>query len=142
MRLRFYIASKLDNAPAVRELRDALVERGWIHTYDWTVHGSVQGQGHERIQSIALAEAEGVRTADFVIVLLPGGRGTHTEFGMALALNKIVFLVGDVERDFSDGYTCAFYHHPWVLRLPLGTAQLLADQITQLLADRITHGGA
>jgi hypothetical protein len=113
--MKFYIASKLENAPAVRSLRDRLLTLGWSVTYDWTVHGSVQREGADVIQIVALAEAAGVEAADVVIVLLPGGRGTHTELGMAIALKKKIVLCGLLERDFGDdGNTVAFYHHPQV----------------------------
>ena len=85
-------------------------------TYDWTAHGSVWKDGADRIRKVAQAEMQGVLDADYVVVLLPGGRGTHTELGMALADGKPVILYG-TDDDFSGPKTCAFYHHPLVRRL-------------------------
>jgi len=107
-RHRIYIASALENAAAVRELRDALAVRGIGLTYDWTGHGSVQDQGEERIREVGRAEAQGVRDADLVVVLLPGGRGTHTELGIAIGAGVPVVLVGDLLGP--DGRTCALYY--------------------------------
>lgn len=117
--MRYYIASRLENAPRVKELKHILDANGWHHTYDWTVHGSVQNEGSHIIREVAEREAEGVGTANVVIVLLPGGRGTHTELGIALGLNlRVVLLSETAEIDFGqDGRTCAFYHHSLVQRV-------------------------
>lgn len=126
----YYIASSLKNVDQVRELKKVLDAAGWRHTYDWTVHGSVQREGFERIAEVAAAESQGVCEADVVIVLLPGGRGTHTELGMAIGLvdavawapgqkrsPRIAIYSPDPEKDFgTGGTTCAFYHHPCVER--------------------------
>ncbi len=115
MSWKYYIASRLENAEEVKTLKKALDNRGWQHTYDWTTHGSVQAP-RGKMRQIADDEAEGVYKADVVIVLLPGGRGTHAELGMGISLGKEVFILSqDVEADFgTSGRTCAFYHHSQV----------------------------
>ena len=120
----FYIASRLENVGRVRELKRILEAAGHVHTYDWTVHGSVQDAGLDAIREVARREALGVLSADVVIVLLPGGRGTHTELGIAIAdairgqPKRIVLLSESSEIDFgTDGRTCALYHHPKVERV-------------------------
>lgn len=116
--MKFYIASKLENAARVRELAEALKARGWRQTYDWTVHGSVRGD-RERLKETACAEWGGVQDADIIIVLLPGGRGTHTEFGMALAMGKDIVLHSEDPAPFEPASeeTSAFYWAPGVTRL-------------------------
>src|SRR5688500_16566149 len=91
--LRFYIASSLDNIEAVNRLRDELVECGYVQSYDWTEHGSVQANP-ESWKEVCDAEITGVFDADFLIVLLPGGRGTHVELGIALARSIPIIIVG------------------------------------------------
>jgi nucleoside 2-deoxyribosyltransferase len=117
--VKYYIASRLESADRVKSLKKTLDSWGWVHTYDWTVHGSVQKEGYRVIRDVAHKETDGVRQADVVIVLLPGGRGTHTEFGMAIAWEKhVVMLSESFEIDFgNDGRTCAFYHHALVNRV-------------------------
>lgn len=106
----FYIAARLENANLVKKVRDRLVHEGWNITHDWSIEGSVTGTT-EALRRAAWDELRGVRTADAVIVLLPGGRGTHVELGAALILNLPVLvwapddLLLGVDRD-----TCAFYH--------------------------------
>lgn len=114
--MKFYIATKLERVADHHNLRDRLITLGHEITYDWTVHGSVQREGVDVIRKVALAEKRGVLEADFVCVLLPGGRGTHAELGMALAWGKPVFIHARAEDGFfaQDERTCAFYHDPLV----------------------------
>lgn len=127
---KVYIASRLENAAAVRELRDELAKHDVAVTYDWTEHGSVQGEGAERMREVAHAEAKGVEDADLVIVLLPGGRGTHVELGVAIGAGVDVLLVGDQEQG---GHDCAFYNHDHVFRVPHGFAREVANHVEHML---------
>ena len=83
--MKVYIASTLSNADEAQAVSEALALDGWETTYPWFSHGSVQAEGEERIREVAAAEIAGVLEADLVIVVLPGGRGTHVELGIALA---------------------------------------------------------
>lgn len=80
-----YVASTLTNAGEAQAVAEALEQDGWSITYKWWTHGSVQAEGDDRIREVATAEMGGVVAADLVVVVLPGGRGTHVELGMALA---------------------------------------------------------
>lgn len=116
--MKFYIASKLENSEMVMSLSRLLKAYQWQHTYDWTKHGSVQNEGEERITQVAENELRGVKEADIVIVLLPGGRGTHAELGAANILNKKVFIWAEAEELFlHDERTCAFYWNHNVTRV-------------------------
>lgn len=122
--MEVYIATSLDNAAQHNRVRDVLWDRYHIGlTYDWTKHGSVRDQGFERIAEVAMLERDGVQRADIVIVLLPGGKGTHAELGMALAFGHQVVIYGTKE-DFEGPRTCAFYHDPRCHRLLAGHAAL------------------
>lgn len=113
---KFYIATTLRNHFAHNLVRDLLVAKGHEITYDWTVHGPVWASGFEVLTETAHKEMQGVVDSDFVVVLLPGGNGTHTELGMALALGKPVFLFSSLSTDVFGAVpeTCAFYHHSLV----------------------------
>lgn len=63
----------------------------------------------------AAREREAIERSDLVILLLPGGRGTHVELGMALG-KKVFLCAGDAEA-FAPEDTVAFYHLPGVVRL-------------------------
>ena len=104
---------------------------GWIHTYDWTAHGSVKTTDPETLRAIGENEFDGVRNSDIVIVLTPQGRGTHTEFGMVLALNKKVYLCHNDDSYFKcDENTSAFYWLPQVKRIA-GSTEDIAREVLQ-----------
>jgi len=116
--MKFYIASKLENFEQVQYLAGKLKASGWIHTYDWTAHSSVKATNVETLKEVAQKEYNGVKDADVVIVLTPQGRGTHTEFGMAIALNKRIYLCHNDDMYFlCDDNTSAFYWLPNVTQL-------------------------
>lgn len=117
--MRVYIATSLENAGGHNSIWGA-IKAAVPHaelTYDWTEHGSVQGDGEARIRAVAIAEAEGVMSADLVVALLPGGRGTHVEIGIAIGAGVPVLLLVTPEHEALHPRTCAFYHHPGVRRV-------------------------
>jgi hypothetical protein len=115
--MMFYIATSLERAKEHTELRLKLEALGHECTYNWVPHGSVQHLGSERITEVAQAEIDGVMDADVVIVLLPGGRGTHAELGAAIGActSEYIYVVGEMKD--GDGRECAFYYHPDVVRV-------------------------
>lgn len=132
--MKFYIASKFENHEQVQALAGKLKAAGWTHTYDWTVHGSVKETDIDLLKDVGQKECNAVREADIIIVLTPQGRGTHTEFGMAVALGKKVYLChADNTYFLCDDNTSAFYWLPNVIQL-IGTTDDIAYEI--LLANR------
>lgn len=115
--MKYYIASKLENHAEHNRVRDILNALGHELTYDWTHHGPVYRSGLNKVSEIALEETNGVRNADFVVVLWPGGRGTHVEMGIAIGMDKEVVFISDNEAHHTaTEETCAFYHYPRVRR--------------------------
>lgn len=130
--MKFYIASGLQNYEQVRSLSKLLKNSGWTHTYDWTHHVSEKASDTETLRHIGEQEYNGVRQADVVIILTPRGRGTHTEFGMAIALNKIIYLCHEDDTYFKcDDNTSAFYWLPEVKHL-IGNTESIAAQLLRL----------
>ena len=87
-----------------------MVDEGWERTFKWEAHQS-NNDGHG---ALAVAELEGIRQADVLIVLLPGGYGTHVEIGAALALGKPVILHAPDRATLETPYPCIFHYHPAV----------------------------
>jgi hypothetical protein len=52
-----------------------------------------------------------------VVILLPAGRGAHIELGIALALNKKIFLCSATKDEFSIENTVPFYELPDIVQL-------------------------
>jgi|GEM_PF-181155 Nucleoside 2-deoxyribosyltransferase. len=136
--MKFYIASKLENYEQVQRLANLLKQSGWEHTYDWTVHGSIKSPNLETLKSIGQNEYDGVKNADIVIVLTPQGRGTHVELGIAIALNKIVYICHEDDTYFQCDYnTSAFYWLPNVKHF-VGSVEDLAVKL--LKPEFLYHG--
>lgn len=115
--MKFYLATKLENRALAKKVIAELRSWGWEPSYDWTVHGSVSGEGAQRLIEVSSSELCAIASADLVIVLLPGGRGTHVELGAALALDKMVVIwAPETTLLKDDANTCVFYWHPRVRR--------------------------
>lgn len=116
--MKYYIATSTERVPAHNKVRDELQKRGYQITYDWTSHGSVRHTSTSRLKEVAELEMQGILSADFVLVLLPGGKGTHVELGLSLASGKKTFVHSEDPSMFEIGpQVCAFYHAPEIVRL-------------------------
>ena len=111
MPTRFYLATRKDRSAEADALSAALQARGWQRTYTWT---ALDPEKTDDFAEVALKEIAGVRDADVLIVLLPGGFGTHVEIGAALALGKPVILHAPDAQTLETPYRCIFHHHPSV----------------------------
>ena len=118
--MRFYIASGIKNRERAAQLAQVLISRGHELTYDWTEHGDIRAEGPLRMSEVAFNELRAVRDAELMIVLLPGGAGTHTELGVAIATrsNKRILIWSAQGDEFlGDERTCTFYFHSSVERI-------------------------
>jgi hypothetical protein len=109
----FYIASGFMNKSLVQSLISQInKELSWSITYDWTQNN--HAQTIEELQHIGIKEYEGVIKADVVIIVLPGGKGCHTELGIALGANKKIVLYDPQEKlkNLEDATT--FYYLPQI----------------------------
>jgi len=108
---KFYIATSLSRYKNHNFVRDSLLNAGYSITYDWSLVGSVKCTTKEKLCFVANNERTGVLQSDFLVVLLPGGFGTHIEIGMAIAANIPIFIHSEDNEIFLPcDKTCAFYH--------------------------------
>jgi len=120
-----YIATSKAAIAVHNILRNLLAKADIPQSYDWTVEGLQDtAEAHKQIASKCI---KGVIDANLVIVLLPGGRGTHVELGAALALMKPILLYGDISWR-KDTKASAFYWHPDITFVDenLGLQELVA----------------
>ena len=108
---RFFVSARKDRSAEADALSIELKRRGWHRTYEWN---PLDGETLEELAKFAIAEMDGVRKADVLIVLLPGGFGTHVEIGAALALGKPVILHSPDQKTLETPYRCPFHYHPKV----------------------------
>lgn len=116
-----YVATSVENAWKAREFQSMFARAGWQVTYDSTGQGSLRGLAAKDVCDVALKQMRGVLDADVLVVVLPAGRGTHTELGIAVASNKpiVVYAPSDehLEGPHLSGSSrrhCAFYYLPQV----------------------------
>ncbi len=119
--MKFYIGSGLKNYELVNYYSKILKEYSWEHTYDWTNNLNNNNWTIEDLKEISTLEQKGIIESDVVIILLPAGRGTHIELGMALALNKKIFLCSTTKDEFNIKNTVGFYQLSCIEKL-VGTA--------------------
>jgi len=110
----FYLATRKDRAAEADRLVQALNAQGWHRTYTWNSETVATPEEYARV---AVAELDGVREADVLVVLLPGGYGTHVEIGAALALGKPVIIHAFDQKTLETPYPCVFHYHPGVTLL-------------------------
>ncbi len=114
--MKFYVGSGMKNCHLVKDYAKQLIEHGWVQTYDWVKN--INEDVHiAEMREYAKLEKQGIIEADVVIILLPAGRGAHIELGMALALQKKIFLCADTDEEFSTKNTVAFYELPSITKL-------------------------
>lgn len=128
--MKFYIGSGMKNCELVNYYAKLLKENGWEQTYDWVKNVSDDVSLEDMIEYATL-ESQGIVDSDIVIILLPAGRGAHIELGMAMALNKRVFLCSTTKEEFSIENTVAFYELPKITQL-VGNADDNVKKILEL----------
>ena len=126
--MRFYVASSIHNAENVKKVVSLMERNGHQLTYDWVKDGNVRSDGPDRMGEVAFFELRSVIDAELVLVMLPGGAGTHTELGISLAsrTNKRILVWSEDSSDFTDPKkNCVFYFHPAIERLVCPFEELL-----------------
>lgn len=107
---KVYVASSLDKSTFINGINNQLRSINIQITYDWTVHGRVYDP--IELAEIAAKEEKGVHDCDVFFMVLPGGGGTHFEFGVARTLNKpIVIYESDKQIEQK-----SFYYLPGITK--------------------------
>lgn len=110
--MNFYVASSFQNKEVVRTVSHQLKQLGWHHTYDWTQNE--RANSIEALRIIGILEKQAISDSDVVVVILPGGKGTHIEIGLAIAWQKRTFLYSPNLDAMDMQTTSTFYHLPEV----------------------------
>lgn len=95
--MKFYIASSLQNKQLVKYVSMKLCSEGYSPTYDWTINQ--RATTVDQLQRIGTLEKNAIAACDIFILLLPAGKGSHVELGMAIALSKWVYIYTAEEMD-------------------------------------------
>jgi len=126
---KIYIGSKFKNANKVNSLTNAFEKWRAVNTYNWAANIKVE-ETKEDMLDFAIKEMNAIKEADDVIFLLPLGKGSHIELGMALAYNKKIYLVSNDNVDF-DNNTVNFYEMDNIEKLVISDDKLnsIVDKI-------------
>ena len=154
--MKYYIASSLSNRKTVQELDRWLQDRGHLPTFPWwteppvatfpvlaecPAHGVQNTESRwykQHLQERSMDDLQGVIDADFVIVMLPGGNGTHVELGAALALQRhgqcaaILYVPDGVP---TEPYPCVFHWDPALRRA--STMEELIQRLRDVEQERV-----
>jgi hypothetical protein len=125
---KFYVASSSKNIETVRYVSQQLVKRGFIHTYDWTKNE--RASTFDDLKAIGTEEKNAVIESDFLIVLIPAGKGSHTELGIALGQGKKIYLYSPDDQLNNFETTSTFYHLPEVEKC-IGTIEELIERVVE-----------
>lgn len=137
--MKFYIASSFANQEMVKKLSRLLIDQGHEQTYDWTMN--IRAESAEALSTIGQLEKKAVSDCDVFFVLLPGGKGSHIDLGLALAGEKKVYLFSETDV-FSDiSMSTTFYHLPEVERV-IGTLEDLAEIVEASVSNSAIHSSA
>ena len=107
--MKIYVAGKTNDFERVRRIQRMCVRYGHTISYDWTKTVETVGEDGAVGQTLspefkrecAMYDEHGVDNADLIIAVVdhPNITGTLIEIGMAIALRKEIWLVGEPPRD-------------------------------------------
>lgn len=132
--MKFYIASSFKNIDNVRNVAQQLRSRGYTQTYDWTTHTGIDSL--QELAAIGAKEKEAVLSAEIFIMMLPSGKGSHVELGLALGAGKTIFMYSAIDEINDMEKTTTFYQLPEVHKI-IGTIDDLVATIKQ--SGRLTN---
>lgn len=124
---KFYVASSFQNIEVVRFVSEQLKNKGYVQTYDWTKNN--RASTIEDLKEIGQEEKKAVMEADFLIVLLPAGKGSHIELGIALGQGKKIYLYSQ-NNEVSNFETTSTFYHLSEVEIVIGTIEELLTKVT------------
>ena len=111
--MKIYVAGKFGDRKQIKGYMDELVKLGHTITHDWTSFESENADKNRMAQS-AVKDIEAVRNCDVLVLFLTDSkyayRGSFTELGCGLGLNKQIIIVNPDELSYCT--TNIFYHDP------------------------------
>lgn len=97
--MKFYVAARFSDKERVKKINDLIKNKGYELSGDWTSHigSNDYSKTSERSRKYAIEDIKAVINCDVFILILneKGGTGSSTELGVALALNKKIYAVGE-----------------------------------------------
>lgn len=130
--MKYYIASSFANKEIVRLTIKSLNNLGFVNTYNWTLNEKADNK--LKLKNIGIEELNAVKDADILIAILPGGKGTHIEMGIAIGFNKPVLIAYFNKELISVDNSATFYHLDNVKHI-LVTEENIVDKLVKTLRE-------
>ncbi|UTH15073.1 nucleoside 2-deoxyribosyltransferase [Macrococcus epidermidis] len=130
--MKYYIASSFANKEIVNQTINSLNNLGFINTYNWTLNEKADNK--LKLKTIGIEELNAVKDADILIAILPGGKGTHIEMGIAIGCNKPVLIAYFNKELISVDNSATFYHLDKVKHI-LVTKENIVDKLVKTLRE-------
>ncbi|MBC9873462.1 nucleoside 2-deoxyribosyltransferase [Macrococcoides bohemicum] len=130
--MKYYIASSFANKEIVNLTIKSLNNLGFINTYNWTLNE--KADNNLKLKNIGIEELNAVKDADILIAILPGGKGTHIEMGIAIGFNKPVLIAYFNKELISVDNSATFYHLDNVKHI-LVTEENIVDKLVKTLRE-------
>ncbi|WP_323708199.1 nucleoside 2-deoxyribosyltransferase [Mammaliicoccus sciuri] len=127
MGIKFYVAGSFGNKNVVNKLIKSLEQHGLQNTYNWTLNDKAINK--EDLRKIGQSEAGAVKNSDILLAILPGGKGTYTEIGIAIGHNKPILLLAQNEKIFEADNAATFYFLENVYRKQLDRVDVYEEVV-------------
>ncbi|MET1015047.1 MAG: group-specific protein [Paenisporosarcina sp.] len=124
--MKFYVASSFQNINQVRTITKELIQIGGHLSYDWTLNE--RADSIEDLQRIGSLEKAAIEDSELVIIVLPGGNGTHIELGLAIAGKKKIILFSPDHKIMDAETSTTFYHLPEIEKC-FGSIEKCIDKV-------------
>lgn len=106
--MKMYIAGKYSEREFIRQIMDELESLGHVIAEDWTKHTDLN-----QALIYAVRDTNGVKNSDALVEIMINPntyQGAWVEFGIAIACDKPIYLIGDAGDD------CIFTKYPLVTK--------------------------
>lgn len=111
---------------SVKKMAEFFKLNGFEHTYDWTKNDRLKSL--KDLRTVGEKEKNAVKQSDFFIMMLPAGKGSHIEYGIALGLGKRIYLYSPDQDIYDFEKTSTFYHLEKVTAF-IGTMETFLDEV-------------
>jgi len=122
--IQAYIATAYGERERAEQLAEIMRRIGYEITCEWWLLEYTDDPA--RLEEYATYDSDGIRRAELVVVLLPGGYGTHAELGIAIGLGKEIII-----HESDQAIDCIYYHAPglkWNRGTELELIKMLIDR--------------
>lgn len=106
--MKVYVGTSLHNAARAKQVIAKFQQAGVTITYDWTTHGQLFDD--TELARCGVLEVAGVKDCDVFFMIQPGRAGSHCELGIAIALNKPVVILDELNTEKKPFYYCEGVH--------------------------------